>query len=1049
MSAGARPTMLARGKDAQLVVTALNLGDANANGAAEPVRIEDTVPAGLSVIAVEGLAGSGHGGEAEPVVCGPVSETPLVCTFAGVLRPYEPIELRIAVSVKRRVAASVQNTVTVSGGGAAAAKTIARSYEVGGERRFGLQENIFAVEEPGGGPDTQAGSHPFQVTSALEFNQGEFSSTAGGRVYPIELPKDIGVLSPPGLVGNPTVFKQCTEQQFLTQPGQISECPESSAIGVAVITFDDPGNQQIFKSVTPVFNLGPSPGEPARFGFYASIIPIFLDVSVRTGSDYGVTVTSHNTSQIPGLLSSVVTLWGVPGDPRHDGQRGWTCLGHGGSCPSGESATPPFLSMPTSCTGPLVASAQVNSWQSPGELLSAPTSEALPALDGCNRLSFDPSISLSPDVRDASTPTGLTVGVHVPQTAGLNPTGLAESTLKDTTVSLPEGVTLDPSGADGLGACPSGSVGFLPAASHGEELAFTPEAQACPDAAKIGTVKIETPLLPDPLEGFAYLAAQNENPFGSLVAMYVVAQDPVSGTLVKLAGEVRLNEASGQIVATFKDTPQLPFEDFELHFFGGERAPLATPPRCGTYTTTGTFAPWSGNEPATSNSTFQITSGPNGTPCPGASLPFSPSLSAGTTSIQAGGFSPFTTTITREDGQQSIQQFQLHMPSGLSGLLTGIELCGEAQANAGTCGPSSLIGETTVSVGLGGNPYSVTGGKVYITGPYEGAPFGVSVAVPAKAGPYDLGTVVVRGTIQVDPITSALTITTNDPSQGYAIPHILDGIPLQIKHVNFTTTRSAFTFNPTNCDPTSITGSVASVEGASSPVSVPFQVTNCAVLAFNPGFAVSTSGKTSRTNGASLNVKLTYPKAPFGSQANIKSVKVDLPRQLPSRLTTLQKACPAKTFEANPAGCPAASIVGHATAITPLIPVSLTGPAYFVSYGGAKFPELVVVLQGYGVTLDLHGETFISSAGITSSTFHTVPDAPVGSFELTLPEGKYSALGANKNLCTVKGGLKMPTLFVAQNGAVIKQTTKIAVTGCAKAKAKKAKKGQKSHKKKR
>jgi hypothetical protein len=348
-----------------------------------------------------------------------------------------------------------------------------------------------------------------------------------------------------------------------------------------------------------------------------------------------------------------------------------------------------------------------------------------------------------------------------------------------------------------------------------------------------------------------------------------------------------------------------------------------------------------------------------------------------------------------------------------------------------------------VSVGVGGDPYSVKGGRVYITGPYEGAPFGVSVVVRAKAGPYDLGNVIVRGTIAVDPVTAALTITING-SGPFKIPTIIDGIPLQIRHINFTTTRPSFTFNPTDCDAMSVTGSMSSTEGVSAPLSVPFQVTNCAILAFKPGFKVSTSGKTSRAKGASLSVKLTYPKAAFGSQANIKSVKVDLPKQLPSRLTTLQKACTSVQFQTNPAGCPADSMVGHATAITPLIPVPLMGPAYFVSYGGAKFPELVVVLQGYGVTLNLHGETFISKAGITSSTFHTIPDAPVGSFELTLPQGQFSALAANGNLC--KSTLKMPTAFVAQNGAEIHESTKISVTGCPKAKKAKGKKTSKHHK---
>jgi hypothetical protein len=812
--------------------------------------------------------------------------------------------------------------------------------------------------------------------------------------------------------------------------------------------------------VGPLYNLTPSVGEPARFGFVVGTtgpnVSVYLDASVRTGGDYGVTVSVHNISQEIPFFGSQVTFWGVPANSRHDTSRG-ECLGpqqreNGCSLPGQQDATP-FLTLPTSCTGasnPFTSNVEAASWQEPsvftpgsqGEYRLNDGAGHLVGMDGCSRLAFEPSINVTPDGQQASTPTGLTVGVHVAQQASLNPNGLADSTVKDTTVTLPAGLALNAAAADGLESC-----------SEAQAAVAADVAASCPEASKVGTVEINSPLLPNALTGGAYLAAQNQNPFGSLVALYIVAQDPVSGTLIKLAGEVKLDQATGQLVSTFDNTPQLPFEDLKLHFFGGDRAPLATPAACGSYTTTASIDPWSGNAPVSSSSTFQITSGPNGSAC-ASPLPFSPSLTAGTTSIQAGGFSPFTMTVTRGDGQQNIQGIQLHMPAGLSGLLTGVELCGEAQANAGSCGPNSLIGDTTVSVGLGG--------KVYITGPYEGAPFGISVVVPAKAGPYDLGQVVVRGRIEVDPTTSALTVTTNSQAQGYAIPHILDGIPLEIKHVNFTTTRSGFTFNPTNCDPMGVTGSISSVEGSSSAVSVPFQVTNCAVLGFKPGFKVSTAGKTSRANGASLSVKLTYPKAPFGSQANIRSVKVDLPKQLPSRLTTLQKACTAAQFNTNPAGCPAASVVGHAKAITPLVPVPLEGPAYFVSHGGEAFPSLIVVLQGYGVTVDLVGTTFISKAGITSSTFKTVPDVPVGTFELTLPQGKFSALGTNKNLCaltktvtvkktvlrkvhghtrkvvkktqkTVVEPLRMPTEFVAQNGAKINQSTPVTVTGCPKA----------------
>jgi hypothetical protein len=821
-------------------------------------------------------------------------------------------------------------------------------------------------------------------------------------------------------------------------------------LGVANVTVIEPLNVGLQTFGVPVFNIEPAVGEPARFAFAPAGVPVYLDTAVRTGGDYGVTVNVSNITQIAGFLRSEVTFWGVPGDPSHDNSRGYGCLLaqrdiHLGEEPPSctvveQHNPPPFLALPTACTGPLQTSVEADSWKEPSNVLSFGPSEALQALDGCNRLPFSPLVKVTPDGQAASTPTGLTVDVHVPQDSVLVAKGLAESNVKDISVTLPEGVALNPAGADGLEACAESQVGFRAGESTPGHLLFTDSVTEpfCPDASKVGTVDIASPLLPETqhLKGAVYLASQDQNPFGSLVALYIVAQDPISGVLVKLSGEVSLS-STGQITGIFRNTPQLAFEDAELHFFGGERAPLATPAHCGAYTTTASFTPWSGGPPATPSSTFNVTSGPDGSLCADP-LPFHPELTAGSTNIQAGAFSPFTMTMSRQDGNQSLQAIQLKMPPGLSGTLSRVKLCDQTDANAGTCGPESLIGETVVSVGLGGDPFSVRGGKVYITEGYEGASYGLSIVNPAKAGPFDLGQVVVRAKIEVDPITAALTVTT-DKTGPFAIPQIIDGIPLQIKHVNVTVTRTGgFTFNPTNCNPTAITGSLTSSQGTISALSVPFQATNCATLAFKPTFKVSTAGKTSRTKGASLHVLLAYPKAPFGTQANIRSVKVDLPKQLPSRLTTLQKACPDGVFNQDPAACPATSRVGMAMATTPLIPVSLSGPAYFVSHGGLKFPELVIVLSGYGVTVQLHGETFISKAGITSSTFKQVPDVPVGTFELTLPQGKYSALAANGNLCTTKK-LTMPTLFLGQNGASIHTTTPITPTGCAKHKTKKTK----------
>ena len=1056
-----------------ILVTAVNLGDAPVNPATQRVTLTDKLPPGLEAVWIEGYAAEGITRDfASPLEC---SLGSLSCMFTGgpsdnqkSLPPYEQMQMRIGVNVVGAKSGEVDEASVVGGGAPAASARQALTVS-DAPIPFGVNTYEMRPEEEGGGVATQAGSHPFQLTTTLAFNELLALAPDGGQsIYsgingaPTALAKDLHFKLPPGLIGNPTPFARCSLATFLGGEGK--DCPPPSIVGVARVTVSVPGilGGTVTPITEPLFNLDPAVGEPARFGFIVEGSPVLLETALRTGGDYGVTVNVTNITQVAGFISSEVTFWGVPGDPRHNNQRGNRCflaayyasVGYvGEKCPPLEEQNPPpLLALPTSCTGPLHTSMEGDSWSEPLNVFAAVSNTApMPAMDGCNRLQFAPSISVAPDGQAGSTPTGLAVSVHVPQSVSLDPNGLAESDVKTITVALPEGVAINPSGGDGLEACPVGLIGFEgfresplePGVSNAAFTAklpepFEPGLNFCANASKIGTVTIRTPLLPNALEGNVYLASQEANPFGSLVAMYIVAKDPVSGSLVKLPGVVHLTE-TGQVVSTFENNPQLPFEEAELHFFGGDRAPLASPARCGAYTTRASFAPWTGGEPVDSTSSFEVKSGPNGAACPGASLPFKPSLTAGTTSIQAGGFSPFTMTMSREDGDQTLQSIQLHMPEGLSGELKGVELCPEPQADQGTCGPNSLIGETTVSVGVGGDPFSVKGGKVYLTGPYRGAPFGLSIVNPAKAGPFDLANtkanhpacdcVLVRAKIEVDPITADLTITS-DNSGPYKIPTVLEGIPLEIKHVNVLVNRPGFTFNPTNCTPMAVTGSLDSTEGATDVLSVPFQVTNCAVLAFKPQLTASVSGRTSKVGGTSFTVKLGYPAGPY--DANIAKVKVELPKALPSRLTTLQKACVAAVFESNPAACPPQSIVGHASATTPELPVSLSGPAYFVSHGGEAFPSLVIVLQGYGVTVHLVGSTFINKQGVTSSTFKTVPDAPVGTFELTLPQGPFSALAANGNLCKEK--LAMPTEFIGQNGAEIHTSTKISVTGCANAK---------------
>jgi hypothetical protein len=415
---------------------------------------------------------------------------------------------------------------------------------------------------------------------------------------------------------------------------------------------------------------------------------------------------------------------------------------------------------------------------------------------------------------------------------------------------------------------------------------------------------------------------------------------------------------------------------------------------------------------------------------------FAPGFVAGTSNNQAGGFSPFSVTLTRDAGQQTLGGVRLQMPAGLLGVLKNVPLCGDAQAAAGTCGAESLVGHTTVGAGAGSNPFYL-GGQVFLTGPYKGAPFGLSIVVPAVAGPLNLGTVVVRAKIEVDRHTAQLTITS-DP-----LPTIVQGIPLDLRTVNVTVDRAGFTFNPTNCEALSVAGTITSSQGASASSTARFQAANCAALAFNPKFSAASPAKTSRNNGAALDVKLGYPS---GGQSNVHSVAVSLPKQLPARLTTIQQACPAATFEANPASCGEGSLIGSGTAVTPILAGPLSGPAYLVSHGGAAFPDIVVVLQGQGITLDLVGNINITKAGVTSATFAHIPDAPISSFELSLPEGPHSGLSAVGSLCAKP--LSMPTTIVGQNGATVKQSTAIKVTGCTvKKKATKKKHKKAKHKK--
>jgi hypothetical protein len=1062
---GTRPSSLPPGSThGEIVLTAENVGDGNAVGSGTPVQLADTLPAGVTAVGISGWQpepGSGGIGQ----VSMPCSLGSLTCTFSGMLPPYQQLEVRIDVLVETEPVGS--DELTVSGGGAPSASS-ARPLLMGGLSSFGVEGFEMLPEEEGGTPAAQAGSHPFQLTTTIALDQNADTNPLSAphpKVEPVGLAKDINARLPVGLIGNPQAIPRCSLAQFLTyeesRKAGGDACPPQSAVGVASVLVNEPGTIGGAITLTqPIFNLEPAFGEPARFGFYVPLarVPVLLDASLRSGNgeDYGITVSALNTTQEIGFLASTLTFWGTPGDQRHDNSRGWGCLQEslgveGFPCKPLEQSKPPsFITMPTSCTGPLQSSVAVDSWLQPRQPLAFPSSTAMAATDACNRLQLNPAITTVPTTESASSPTGLRFDLDINDEGITSSEGLAESQVKKVVVALPEGMTANPSLAAGLSACSE--------AQYASESISSSPGTGCPEESKIGGVEVNSPLLEQTLRGSVFIARQKENPFHSLLALYVVVKDPETGVLIKIAGHLEPNLSTGQLVSVFDDLPQLPFSHFRLSFRQGQRSPLITPPVCGTYTTQATLYPWSAPEtPVHEGATFHVTSGVAGSPCPAGGVPpFQPRVRAGTLNNSAGAYSPFDIDIARSDSEQEITGFSSLLPSGLTANLTGVPFCSEsdialARTKTGaqeetepSCPAASQIGHTLVGVGVA-SVLAYTPGKLYMAGPYEGSPFSIVAITSAKVGPFDLGTVVVHLPLQIDPTTATVSVAAGGSDQ---IPHIIDGIIVHVRDIRVYVDRPNFTLNPTNCKPLSFSATViGSGQNFANPaddvpvtVNNPFEAANCANLAFKPSFKVSTSGKTSRTSGASLTVKLSYPKAPQGTQANIAKVKVDLPKQLPSRLTTLQKACPDSIFNANPAACPTPSRVGQATALTPILPVPIAGPAYFVSHGGAKFPELIIVLQGYGITIDLHGETFISPAGITSSTFRSVPDQPVTSFTLTLPQGKYSALAANGNLCNAT--LKMPTQFVAQNGAIAKQNTPISVTGCPKHKTAKAKKAK-------
>ncbi len=900
-------------------------------------------------------------------------------------------------------------SVTVSGGGAASATAATTTMISSSQASFdfvpGATGLSGSVSGSNGAPINQAGAHPFQLTLDFGFPSRQVSPNFNPLIAVEGGLRDLNTTLPKGLIVNPTATPvRCTEAQF-ESTNSFDGCPAASVVGVVDVHAGVLAGHRVTPVPTPLYNMVPPAGVPAEFGFAPEGQGVFLhfDGGVRAG-DYALQANANDTLSLFGLpvYGVRVQLWGDPSSSEHDLARG-SCLDFlvGDTCPVPAQSTP-FLTMPTACGDSQGLEADADSWAHTGTFhhRGAPLTDQngnATAVEGCGALQFNPSLQARPTTNVADSPSGLSVDLHVPQSNDVKT--LATAHLRKAVVTLPPGLTLNPSSANGLAGCSSAQIGIDP--STGVADGNQPN---CPDASRVGDVEVDSPLVPNPLVGSVYVATPHDNPFDSLLAIYVVVNDPQTGVLIKLAGHVEADPSTGQLVTTFDENPQLPFTEFKLSFFGGSGGVLRTPAVCGTYSTTSQMTQWSAPDsgpPANPSDSYAISANCSSGP---SSQPNKPEFSAGTVSPIASKYTPFVVHLKREDGSQQFKTLTLTPPPGLTAKLAGTPACSDgalssAAAKSGTqeqqgpsCPLDSQIGTVSIGAGAGPAPYYAKG-NAYLAGPYKGSPLSMAIITPAVAGPYDLGTVVTRVALHVDPATAQITADA-DP-----IPAILQGIPLDVRSVDVSLDKPGFSRTGTSCDPMAVNGQLISTLGQGAALQSPFQLGECGRLGFKPKLSLRLKGGTKRGQ----NPKLIATVTAKDGEADIASTAVTLPRSAFLDQSHIKTICTRVQFAAgagNGAECPAGSIYGTASAKSPLLDYTLSGNAYLRS-SSHKLPDLVIALQGppsQPIAIELDGRTD-SVKGALRNSFEAVPDAPVSSFRLELFGGKRGLVVNSRNLC--------------------------------------------------
>jgi uncharacterized repeat protein (TIGR01451 family) len=1076
-------TNLTPGGEGQFTIQARNLGDATGNA---PLTITDQLPPAATITAI---AWPGTSTDLSSL-CSGVGTSTLTCTMSaselgfyaaapGVsigtgaldLQPsgYLP-KLFVDVAIDPAATGTQVNTATIAGGGSASPDSDVDQVPFGASpSAFGVvpdsfEADFFDAAFPFGSPVRQAGAHPFEFRVNFDLNQrtGVDSSAACSSCRYVTsngLIKDAEVTLPQGMIGNPEALPKCDPVLFASEGalGNSTACPADTQVGYINIPFTSStinrGSGQFLNPNSAaervaIYNLAPPKGTPVDFGFNAGgLVQGHIYAKLDPAQNYAIKTVTPDISSLVTARGAQVTFWGVPADGAHDkfryySERQGKDIAAG--APWGSAPIRPFFTLPMDCGfengGTRI---RVDSYENSGQFSATQETANRLNVSGCDdpRFEFEPEIVLQPTDRHAGAPTGLDVHLTVPQRndevgkveelypegESAGPKAIATPPIKKAVVTLPEGMTLNPSAAQGLGSCSLAQIGISPSGVPNDSPV------SCPDSSQYGTLTLHTPILPAdaPPKGFIYIAKQGDNPFHNFLSLYLVIEEPERGILVKIPGRVDLNAETGQITTTFEDLPQFPVSDIQMSFKSGVRAGLVQPQVCGEKEIRAEVFSW--QEPSTAHvidSSYDVTQRPDGSPCVRSlgERPFKPTVESGTTDNTAGRYAPFALRLTRSDDDQEFSQLGAKLPAGLTAKFAGVAICSDAeiaraQARTGTgegvfeqaqpsCPGAAQIGTTEVGVGVGASLTWVPG-KVYLAGPYRGAPLSMAAISPAVIGPFDVGVVAIRTALSIDPETA------QGEAQADPFPQILHGIPVRIRDVHVNLNRTRFTLNPTSCAEKRIDARVTGVGGdlrSTADDTVAnlfnrFQAAKCDRLGFKPKLTFRLFGGTHRRGFPRLKATVTYPKR--GAYANIASAQVRLPSSELIENSHFNTICTRVQFAAKQ--CPAGSVYGHAMARTPLFDEPLKGPVYLRS-SNHTLPDLVAVLRGPAsqpVEVDLDGRVDSVKGGLRN-TFEFVPDAPVERFTLTLLGGKKGLFVNSTDLCART--YRARARFTAQNG---------------------------------